>query len=96
MRMVELSCENGDCLTLTRENGTALFSRAGQPDRVMALPRRPLGDELAEELRRLDADQIYADALAAMTGLEGLHDRPAHRVHVWKDPAAVVSATVSQ
>jgi glucose-6-phosphate dehydrogenase assembly protein OpcA len=91
MRQVELSCENGECLTLTRDNGSALFSRTGQPDRVMALPRRPLGDELAEELRRLDADQIYADALGALAGHDDLHDRPAHRVHVWKDPIPVVS-----
>ena len=95
MRSVELKCANGDLLTLTRENGHALFSRAGQPDRVMALPRRPLGDELAEELRRLDADQIYADALGALAAVDDLHDRPAHRVHVWKDPVAATSGTAS-
>jgi glucose-6-phosphate dehydrogenase assembly protein OpcA len=93
MRTVELTCANGDCLTLTRENGTALFSRTGQQDRVMPLPRRPLGDELAEELRRLDADQIYADALGALTGVDDLDGRPAHRVHVWKDPIAATSGT---
>ena len=35
----------------------------------MPLTRRPLGDELAEELRRLDSDEIYAEALGAATGL---------------------------
>jgi glucose-6-phosphate dehydrogenase assembly protein OpcA len=88
MRLVELSCENDDCLTLTRTNGTAVFSRTGQPDRVMPLPRRPLGDELAEELRRLDADQIYSDALGALAGIDDLHHRAPHRVHIWKDPVA--------
>src|SRR6266511_2253468 len=44
-------------------------------------------DELAEELRRLDADQPYAAALAAATGVTGLNERPPKRVHVWKDPA---------
>jgi glucose-6-phosphate dehydrogenase assembly protein OpcA len=89
MRSVELTCANGDELRLIRENGTACFQRTGQADRYLPLVRRPLGDELAEELRRLDADQIYAEALGAAAGLSGLQDRPAKRVHVWKDPAAV-------
>ena len=54
---------------------------------MLPLVRRPLGDELAEELRRLDADQVYAEALGAAAGLSGLEQRPAQRVHVWKDPA---------
>jgi glucose-6-phosphate dehydrogenase assembly protein OpcA len=72
---------------LTRDNGTAVFSRTGQLDRQLPLPRRPLGDELAEELRRLDPDQPYAAALEAATGSRGLASRPPTRVHVWNDPA---------
>jgi glucose-6-phosphate dehydrogenase assembly protein OpcA len=87
LRTVKLTCENGDVLRLTREDGTATFSRTGQVDRTLPLVRRPLGDELAEELRRLDADQIYADALGALAGLSGLQDRSPNRVHIWKDPA---------
>ncbi|SCL19104.1 glucose-6-phosphate dehydrogenase assembly protein OpcA [Micromonospora pallida] len=87
MREVRLRCANGDELTLTREDSTATFRRTGQADRNLPLVRRPLGDELAEELRRLDADQIYAEALGATAGISGLDDRPAQRVHVWKDPA---------
>ncbi|MGW4464221.1 glucose-6-phosphate dehydrogenase assembly protein OpcA [Micromonospora sp. NPDC004704] len=86
MRSVELDCANGDRLVLTRENNTATFERTGQADRHLPLTRRPLGDELAEELRRLDADQIYAEALSASTGLTGLDARPGQRVHIWKDP----------
>ncbi|GIE35082.1 glucose-6-phosphate dehydrogenase assembly protein OpcA [Actinoplanes italicus] len=93
LHSVELQCENGDCVRVTREEGTALFSRTGQEDRYMPLPKRPVGDELAEELRRLDADQIYADALGAMAGLTGLDHRPPHRVHVWKDPALAAIAS---
>ncbi|GIF12022.1 glucose-6-phosphate dehydrogenase assembly protein OpcA [Actinoplanes teichomyceticus] len=92
MHSVELQCANGECVRVTREEGTALFSRTGQEDRYMPLPRRPVGDELAEELRRLDADQIYAEALAAMAGTTGLEHRPAARVHVWKDPALAARA----
>ncbi|GIF07221.1 glucose-6-phosphate dehydrogenase assembly protein OpcA [Actinoplanes siamensis] len=92
MRSVELQCENGDCVRVTREEGTALFSRTGQEDRYMPLPKRPVGDELAEELRRLDADQIYADALGAMAGVSGLEHRSPMRVHVWKDPTLAARA----
>ena len=92
MHSVELQCENGDCVRVTREESTALFSRTGQEDRYMPLPKRPVGDELAEELRRLDADQIYADALSAMAGVSGLEHRNPMRVHVWKDPAMAARA----
>ena len=51
-----------------------------------------MGDELAEELRRLDADQIYGEALGALAGIAGLDSRPAMRVHVWKDPALAARA----
>jgi glucose-6-phosphate dehydrogenase assembly protein OpcA len=86
MRSVQLECANGDCVSVTREDGTALFSRTGQEDRYMPLPRRAVGDELAEELRRLDADQVYGEALGALAGIPHLELRPAMRVHVWKDP----------
>ncbi len=86
MRAVQLETATGECVKVTRDDGTALFSRTGQEDRYMPLPRRPVGDELAEELRRLDADQVYGEALGALAGMPNLDDRPAQRVHVWKDP----------
>jgi glucose-6-phosphate dehydrogenase assembly protein OpcA len=76
----------------TREEGTALFSRTGQEDRYMPLPKRTVGDELAEELRRLDADQIYGEALGAMAGIAHLDQKPTMRVHVWRDPALAARA----
>jgi glucose-6-phosphate dehydrogenase assembly protein OpcA len=92
LRTVELGCENGDVITLTRENGTATFTRTGQHQRQLPLPRRPLGDELAEELRRLDPDQIYAEALGTRFGLADLDERVPTRVHVWSDPALAGAA----
>jgi glucose-6-phosphate dehydrogenase assembly protein OpcA len=86
MREVRLVCENGDEVSLTRKDDSAVMRRTGQGDRDLPLTRRPLGEELAEELRRLDADQIYADSLGALAGVGGLENRPAMRVHVWKDP----------
>ncbi|MFI5775771.1 glucose-6-phosphate dehydrogenase assembly protein OpcA [Nocardia sp. NPDC051570] len=46
---------------------TATLSRTGEPDQRFALARRETKDCLAEELRRLDADEVYAEAL---TGIE--------------------------
>ena len=72
---------------LTRGDGqTAVLQHTGQPDRTLPLPRRGLGDLLAEELQRLDDDETYGEALAAVTGATGLADRPEQRTHVWLDP----------
>ncbi|MGH3612105.1 MAG: glucose-6-phosphate dehydrogenase assembly protein OpcA [Pseudonocardia sp.] len=38
----------------------------GQPERLVALARRSVPDCLSEELRRLDADEIYGSALAGI------------------------------
>jgi glucose-6-phosphate dehydrogenase assembly protein OpcA len=73
---------DGARLALTRNEGTAVLSRAGSHDRVLPLVTRRLGEELAEELRRLDADQIYAAALEAATGTKGLNERLAQRIGV--------------
>ncbi|MGQ0479886.1 MAG: glucose-6-phosphate dehydrogenase assembly protein OpcA [Pseudonocardia sp.] len=45
------------------------LNQPGQPERRVALRRRPLRDCLAEELRRLDADQIYAAALVGVSDI---------------------------
>jgi glucose-6-phosphate dehydrogenase assembly protein OpcA len=52
-------------ITLSRPDGrTATLSKPGQPDRRVALHRRETAELLAEELRRLDPDEVYAEALA--------------------------------
>ncbi|MGQ0575912.1 MAG: glucose-6-phosphate dehydrogenase assembly protein OpcA [Pseudonocardia sp.] len=52
---------------LVRPDGKVGTLRApGQPERRVALSRRSVPECLAEELRRLDPDDIYADALAGM------------------------------
>lgn len=48
-------------IMITRPDGKlATFSSPGQPDRPIALKRRDLPELLAEELRRLDEDDVYA------------------------------------
>ena len=84
---LHLDLPDNATVEIERQNGNALLRRTGLPDRTLPLVARPLGEELAEELRRLDADQPYAAALAAATDMSGLDERTPTRVHVWKDPA---------
>jgi glucose-6-phosphate dehydrogenase assembly protein OpcA len=89
---VALELRRGDgselSFEVSRPDGRlATLNRTGEPTRQLPLSRRALGDLLAEELRRLDADEVYAEALSAATGVTGLSDRPATRQHVWRDPA---------
>lgn len=67
--------------------GGAVLTQPYRPDATVALPDRPLGDLLGEELRRLDPDEPYAEALEAATGATGLSARSPVREHVWFDPA---------
>lgn len=67
--------------------GGAVVSQPYRPDATVALPDRSLGDLLSEELRRLDTDEPYRDALEAASGVNGLADRSPTREHVWFDPA---------
>jgi glucose-6-phosphate dehydrogenase assembly protein OpcA len=61
---VSFATQEGD-ITLSRPDGrTATLSKPGQPDRRVALHRRDTTELLAEELRRLDPDEVYAEALA--------------------------------
>ena len=63
LTMVKLVTADGD-ITITRLDGRlGTLSRPGQPDRKVALTRRPTSELLAEELRRLDPDEIYASAI---------------------------------
>jgi glucose-6-phosphate dehydrogenase assembly protein OpcA len=80
---------DGDRVTIDRPDGqVTILSLPGQPERRLPLGRRDLGDLLAEEVRRLDADEPYADALSAATGVSGLQDRAPRRRHIWREPAA--------
>jgi glucose-6-phosphate dehydrogenase assembly protein OpcA len=84
---VEVRFEGDERLRIDRPDGRlATLSRTGRPDRALPLKRRELGDLIAEELRRLDSDQPYAEALARVTGEKGLNERPSTRSHVWRDP----------
>ena len=68
---VRLHTAGGD-VTLERSDGLlATLSMPDQPDRMVALKRRETSELIAEELRRLDPDDIYASAVRY--GVEKLH-----------------------
>jgi glucose-6-phosphate dehydrogenase assembly protein OpcA len=51
-------------IDLVRPDGsTATLAQPGQPTRRISLPRRGTAECLADELRRLDPDEIYAEAI---------------------------------
>ena len=69
-----------------RDERSAVITRSDQADRVMPLAPRDLGDLLAEDVRRLDADEVFAEALSAWTGIKNLSRRSPKREHIWHDP----------
>jgi len=91
---VALVEDDEECtLRVSRPDGrVATLSRTGHPDRELPLLRRDLGDLLAEELRRLEVDEVYGEALSQSTGVPDLGERAARRTHIWRDPTAIAQA----
>jgi glucose-6-phosphate dehydrogenase assembly protein OpcA len=74
-------------IRIDRPSGTmATLTRGDEDPRSLPLARRGLGDLLAEELRRMDTDLVYAEALGTATGVS-IDEQPRGRVLVWRDPA---------
>lgn len=63
LHSVVLSRKVGDISLVRPQSITAELTVGGQPGRRVALPRPGLRDCLSEEMRRLDADEIYAEVL---------------------------------
>ncbi|MEY4477445.1 MAG: hypothetical protein RJA31_949 [Actinomycetota bacterium] len=59
----ELTTADGPISIERTEPSFALLKQPGQPDHTISLPFRSLGDCLAEELRRLDADVVFGRVL---------------------------------
>ena len=83
---VTISTERGD-ITITRPDGrTARMTRPGFPDREAALQRRSVEGLIAEELRRLDPDEVYGETLEGLTAL------PLFAARVLEDARPTVAA----
>ncbi|HJQ42891.1 MAG TPA: glucose-6-phosphate dehydrogenase assembly protein OpcA [Jatrophihabitantaceae bacterium] len=88
---VTISFAQGASVNARYDGARLVLTRAGSPDSIAPFADRGIGELLAEELRRLDVDEIYAEALGTVTGQTGLTERPSQRVHIWNDPAAAAS-----
>ena len=87
VRGVEIDMANDTTTTAALEGNNLVLRRPGQQASYQPFGERPLGELLAEELRRLEHDSIYAEALAQVTGVAGLEKRSPVRHHIWWDPA---------
>ncbi|MEU5191928.1 glucose-6-phosphate dehydrogenase assembly protein OpcA [Streptomyces klenkii] len=72
---VRLETKAGPVVLGRPDGSLATLSMPGQPDRAVALQRRETAELLAEELRRLDPDDIYQSALKY--GVDRLNHAPA-------------------
>jgi glucose-6-phosphate dehydrogenase assembly protein OpcA len=63
---VVLERRSGNVELIRPDGKIGTLTQAGQPDRRVALQRRNVRDCLSEELRRLDADEIYAETLKGL------------------------------
>jgi glucose-6-phosphate dehydrogenase assembly protein OpcA len=66
MVSVRLERRSGTVELIRPDGKVGRLRQPGQPDRLVALARRAVRDCIAEELRRLDPDEIYAEALGAV------------------------------
>jgi glucose-6-phosphate dehydrogenase assembly protein OpcA len=66
---VELKTKDGSIAIVRNDGKVATLSVPGEPERPVALKRRDLEELLAEELRHLDPDEVYAATVKKMTRL---------------------------
>jgi glucose-6-phosphate dehydrogenase assembly protein OpcA len=71
---VRLGTEGGEVVIDRPEGPLATLTLPYQPPRTLALKVRTMSELIAEELRRLDADEMYAVALRG----ESTEETPAH------------------
>jgi glucose-6-phosphate dehydrogenase assembly protein OpcA len=90
---VRMHTVDGDVCLDRPDGALAKLSMPGQPDRMVALKRRETSELIAEELRRLDPDLIYASAVRY--GVENLHSTSSVR-EVIDAPEAEASAAATK
>lgn len=67
---VTLTTADGEIRIERLDGRLATLTLPGQPERPVALKRRDVAELLAEELRRLDPDEIYEQAVASLLEIE--------------------------
>ena len=70
MTAARMTTASGD-IAITRPDGLlASYAVPGQPERLVALKRRNLTELISEELRRMDADEVYERTAKSLLGGE--------------------------
>ena len=90
---VSVTFDDASHFEAVRDGSRMVLHRDQQADTFTPFAERAVGDLLAEELRRLDADQTYGEALGAVTDMHGLNERLSQREHIWNDPALAPVST---
>jgi glucose-6-phosphate dehydrogenase assembly protein OpcA len=93
LHAVHVIVDDGEIAVTRVDTRSGTITRPGVPERRLPLAQLGLGDLLAEELRRIDDDSVYADALASWSGIADLSSRSRHREHVWRDPMMEATPT---
>ncbi|MDT3438390.1 MULTISPECIES: glucose-6-phosphate dehydrogenase assembly protein OpcA [unclassified Pseudofrankia] len=93
IQAVRVAVDDGEVAVSRADARSGNITRPGVPPRRLPLRQLDVGDLLAEELRRLDHDVIYAEALSAWSGIPDLAGRSGHREHIWQDPMEQPPAT---
>jgi len=65
LQHIVLETPSGEIGIVRPDGQNATIQQPDQPSHVIALPARSLSECLAEELRRLDDDEVYGEVLAA-------------------------------
>jgi glucose-6-phosphate dehydrogenase assembly protein OpcA len=73
---VKLTTGGGDIEVSRPDGRLADFSIPNAPHRPVALKRREIPELLAEELRRLDPDDVYARTVTSLCSLAGVEPEP--------------------
>jgi hypothetical protein len=74
---VTLRTERGDIVVNRADGRIARMTRPGYPVREAPLKRRSLEALIAEELRRLDPDEVYGETLSELPRVQGYVATPA-------------------
>ena len=63
---VRITSQEGDLILRRTDKNQAVVTRPNAPESHIGLPRRDLAELLAEDLRRLDPDEIYGQTITRM------------------------------
>jgi glucose-6-phosphate dehydrogenase assembly protein OpcA len=89
MSSVRLERRSGSFDLMRPDGAVATLALPGQPARRISMGRRALAECLADELHRLDPDEIYAETLTkglARIDMSGISEAASHVIRHGESP----------